>query len=87
MTEMEYCDFILKKCKKQWYDWDNLSECQKDSYFDKLYKLNIDLLGNACCDCAYAGEKDGYFFCNCGDSKNYEKEIHGRNYCDDFEAN
>jgi len=51
------------------------------------YNLHIGIIGTACCSCAYAGEKNGRFFCNCGDSENYEKEIYGRNYCDDYEEN
>lgn len=91
MTAMEYHRYILSECERQWKEcqeetygtWDSQSDDEKAEYYNSLYSQYTDLLGNACCDCCYAGEQNGKFYCNFGDSENYGKEIHGRNYCDE----
>lgn len=93
MTTMEYHRYILSECERQWKEcqeekygpWDSQSDDEKADYYNSLYSEYENFLGKACCDCCYASEKDGKFYCNFGDGENYGKEIHGRNYCDDFE--
>lgn len=94
MTRMEYHRFIETECKRQWHEyqeetygvWEEQSDDGKADYYNSLYEQHSDLLGKACCDCCYAAEENGRFFCNFGDSDEYGKEIVGRNYCDEFET-
>lgn len=94
MTGTEYVVFVLEECKKQWNEnqakeygtWDNQSNTAQEDYFNQMYDNYADLLGKCCCDCAYVAlSNEGKFYCNFGDSENYEKEIRARNYCDCFE--
>lgn len=39
-----------------------------------------------CYECIYAGEENGKFFCNFGDSENYGKTIDSETGCDVGEA-
>ena len=76
----------MEECQEEKYGpWDSQSDDEKADYYNSLYSEYENFLGKACCDCCYASEKDGKFYCNFGDGENYGKEIHGRNYCDDFE--
>ena len=93
MTGTEYYMYISEECKRQWSEnqeevygaWDKQTPNVKEHYFNQMYDDNMDLLGKCCCDCCYAGEYHGKFFCDCGDSDEYEKEIQERTYCDCFE--
>lgn len=84
MTRIEFNEFIKNK-SKEYEGFELLSDIEKQDYYNKLETEYADLLGKACCDCAYASENNGIFYCNFGDSDNYGKEITGRNYCDEFE--
>ena len=93
MTETEYHKYILEECERQWNenqkeelgDWDSQSKTTKEDYYNELYSLYADLLGKACCDCCYLAETNNFFYCNCGDSENYKKQVEARNYCNCME--
>lgn len=94
LTGAEYAAWLSEHVKMLWKEcmqeehgpWDNQSQESKDYFYEEVFRANRDMLGKCCCDCAYVGvTKKERYYCNCGDSENYEKTITARNYCDAFE--
>lgn len=93
MTAREYHKYVTEECERQWNEcqaeeygeWYLQSDDTKADYYNDMYSHLLDNLGKACCDCCYLGEKNEKFYCNCGDSENYNMEVSARNFCDEFD--
>lgn len=97
MNNKEYNKYVTEECERQWKEnqeedygtWDSQADDTKADYYNQMYSDLADNLLKTCQDCCYLGRNrnENHWYCNCGSSNNYQKEVTVKDIidCNDFE--